>query len=183
MGVQQRAAWRALSRAYSYSYSYSYSSYSYSSPCSDYGLFANWTVSVRNRERQKSVTGAETDILGYAIANRTGLDEVSGGLAVILTGVPVPAPYDVILLGEPTFGDYGTYQWAVVSDPFELSLFVLARDVAEFNAKYNQTVFDELEKLGFDTLLNTPIPTVQAGCPVYSETDLSYCNGEFGASA
>jgi predicted transcriptional regulator len=59
----------------------------------------------------------------------------------------------------------------------------LARDVNEFNAKYNQTVFDELEKLGFDTLLNTPIPTFQAGCPEYSETDLSYCNGEFGASA
>ena len=146
----------------------------------DYGLFANGTVSVRNRERD-SVMGKETDILGWAEATFTSINEVAGSLAVFLTGVPVPAPYDVILLGPPTNGPFGRYEWAVVSDPFELSLFVLARNTTVFNLYYNKTVFLTLEALGFDTFLNTPTPTVQDGCPEYSETDLALCNGEFGA--
>jgi hypothetical protein len=36
----------------------------------DYGVFSNSTVSVRNRERKGSVTGAETDILGWCVARR-----------------------------------------------------------------------------------------------------------------
>ena len=112
--------------------------------------------------------------------NRTTLNTASGALTVNLDGVPFPAPYDIILLGPATYGPFGAYQYAVVSDQLEFSLFVLARDVAEFNQKYNQTVFDELEKLGFDTIINSPIPTIQVGCPTYIETDLSNCNSENG---
>jgi len=147
----------------------------------DYGIFANSTVSVRNRERAGSVTGAETDILGWAGATFTSLNEASGALVVNLNGVPVPAPYDIILLGPANVPPFGSYAWAVVSDPFELSLFVLARNATTFNALYNATVFDELEKLGFNTLLNTPIPTFQDGCPEYTTRDLASCDGEFGA--
>lgn len=146
----------------------------------DYGVFANGTVSVRNRERD-SVAGKETDILGWAAATFTSISDVAGSLSVHLTGVPVAAPYDVILLGPPTNGPFGKYEWAVVSDPFELSLFVLARNTTAFNLYYNQTVFATLEQLGFDTFLNTPTPTIQDGCPAYAETDLDACNGEFGA--
>ena len=148
----------------------------------DYGVFANGTVSVRNRERA-SVQGKETDILGWASATFTSISEVSGSLAVHLTGVPVAAPYDVILLGPPTNGPFGKYEYAVVSDPFELSLFVLARNTTEYNLYYNQTVFLALEELGFDTLLNTPTQTVQDGCLEYSEVDLDACNGEFGQAS
>jgi len=146
----------------------------------DYGVFANGTVSVRNRERASSVTGAETDILGWAAVNFTSLNTANGALVVNLHGVPVPAPYDIILLGPKTYGQFGSYQYAVVSDQLEISLFVLARDVNEFYAKYNQTVYDELEALGYDTWLNDPIQTFQDGCPVYTELDLSNCNSENG---
>ena len=139
----------------------------------DYGVFANSTVAVRNRERAGSVTGAETDILGWAAINRTTLNTASGALQVNLNGVPFPAPYDIILLGPASYGPLGAYQYAVVSDQLEFSLFVLARDPADFNRRYNATVFTELEALGFDTILNTPIQTFQDGCPTYIETDLS----------
>jgi len=135
---------------------------------------------VRNRERASSVTGAETDILGWAAVNFTSLNTANGALVVNLHGVPVPAPYDIILLGPKTYGQFGSYQYAVVSDQLEISLFVLARDVNEFYAKYNQTVYDELEALGYDTWLNDPIQTFQDGCPVYTELDLSNCNSENG---
>lgn len=148
----------------------------------DYGVFANGTVSVRNRQRDGSVTGAYNGILGWAsLNNRTGLSTADGSLSVYLQ-LPAPAPqgiaapYDIILLGPPTFGEFGLYEWAVVSDPFELSLFVLARDVKTFFTRYNATVFSELERIGFNRLLNHPRQTVQDGCAPYSETDLWTCD-------
>jgi hypothetical protein len=138
---------------------------------------------LRHPPRAPSVVGKETDILGWASYRQLSLETAAGDLVVHLTGVPVPAPYDIILLGPTSHGLYGQYEYAVVSDPFQLSLFVLARNVSKFNLLYNQTVFNELEALGFDTFLNMPEATEQIGCPEFSETDLSYCNGEFGASA
>lgn len=126
------------------------------------------------------MTGKETDILGNADVTFTSLNQANGALVVHLTGVPVPAPYDIILLGPADVAPFGSYAWAVVSDPFELSLFVLARNITTFYAKYNATVFQELEALGFDTFLNTPIPTIQDGCPEYTTQDLAACDGEFG---
>ena len=95
------------------------------------------------------------------------------GCAPLLT--PHARATDIILLGPPTFGEFGLYEWAVVSDPFELSLFVLARDVKTFFTRYNATVFSELERIGFNRLLNHPRQTVQDGCAPYSETDLWTC--------
>lgn len=92
----------------------------------DYGLFANNTISVRNRQRDKSVTGAFNGILGYAVQNNiTGLGKSDGSLSVYLqlpAPAPqgIPAPYDIILLGPATYGPYGLYQYAVVSDPLEV---------------------------------------------------------------
>lgn len=144
----------------------------------DYGLFANGTISVRNRERKGSVTGPAQGILGWAgINNRTGLDTVSGSLTVNLQGPPFPAPYDIVLLGPPTHGVFGAYEWAVVSDPFEISLFVLARNYTEFFMYYNTTVIDTLQVLGYINILNAPEATFQDGCPEWSETDLWTCDG------
>ena len=67
----------------------------------------------------------------------------------------------VFILGPQTYeGDAACspcYEYAAVSDPFDLTLWVLARDPATFNAQYNATVFQQLTKLGFTTDFNKPI--------------------------
>jgi len=148
----------------------------------DYGLFANNTVSVRNRQRDGSVTGTYNGILGWAgLNNRTGLATSDGSLSVYLQIPPpgpqgIPAPYDIILLGPATYGPYGLYQYAVVSDPLEVSLFVLARDVDLYYGQFNATVMETLEKDGFLNPINKPVMTIQQGCTPYSETDLWSCD-------
>jgi lipocalin len=77
--------------------------------------------------------------------------------------VQIAAPYWVVGLGPPTYGNDGLYEFAIVSDPFELSLFVLARNVTEYYTRWNATVWNLLDTLGF-TGLNSPIPTVWDGC-------------------
>ena len=147
----------------------------------DYGLFANNTISVRNRQRDGSVQGAYNGILGWAaFNNRTSLGTADGSLSVYLqlpAPAPqgIPAPYDIILLGPATYGPFGLYQYAVVSDPLEVSLFVLTRDVDVYYAQYNATVMAQLREDGFINPVNEPRQTVQQGCTPYSETDLWTC--------
>ena len=147
----------------------------------DYGLFANGTISVRNRQRDKSVTGTYDGILGWAaLNNRTGTHTADGSLSVYLqlpAPAPqgIPAPYDIIMLGPMSFGPFGAYEYAVVSDPFEISLFVLARDVKTYFQLYNATVFAQLEEWGFKHFINKPQMTIQDGCAEFSETDLDTC--------
>ncbi len=148
----------------------------------DYGVFANGTISVRNRQRDGSVTGPTNGILGWAgLNNRTGLGTSDGSLSVYLqlpAPAPqgIPAPYDIILLGPATYGEFGLYQYAVVSDPLEISLFVLARDVVDYFVNYNTTVMETLRADGFINPVNEPRPTQQEGCPAFSETDLDTCD-------
>lgn len=83
-----------------------------------------------------------------------------GALTVHLQGVPFGAPYVVGLLGPPV-GPKNLYDFAVVSDPLNLSLFVLARDPDTFRAKYNTAVLTYLKEQGFTNALNRPTPTMQ----------------------
>jgi len=136
----------------------------------DYGVFANNTISVRNRQRDGSVSGAYNGILGWAaLNNRTGLGTADGSLSVYLQIPPpgpqgIAAPYDIILLGPASYGPFGLYEYAVVSDPLEISLFVLVRDVDTYYAKYNKTVMETLRADGFINPINEPRQTVQTGC-------------------
>ena len=136
----------------------------------DYGVFANGTISVRNRQRDGGVNGAYNGILGWAaLNNRTGLGTADGSLSVYLQIPPpgpqgIAAPYDIILLGPATHGPYGLYEYAVVSDPLEISLFVLVRDVDDYYARFNKTVMETLRADGFINPINEPRQTVQAGC-------------------
>lgn len=143
----------------------------------DYGLFANFTISVRNRERHGSVTGPFSGILGHAVFNHNlTLPTAIGSLSVSLQGAPANAPYDIVMLGPETYGPVGLYEYAVVSDPFQASLFILARDPSTFNALYNTTVINYLEAAGYIFPWNIPLPTVQEGCPPYPEDDLDTCS-------
>lgn len=69
----------------------------------------------------------------------------------------------MVALGPPGETD-GLYEWAVVSDDLELSLFVLARNYTRYVNYWNATVYPILINMGFNGPLNTPVATVQEGC-------------------
>jgi len=71
------------------------------------------------------------------------------------------APYWIFEL-EPVTGN--EYAYSVVSDPFRLTLFVLARNLSEFAATWAPGVLGRLTAAGYKGWLNTPLPTVQEGC-------------------
>ncbi len=81
-----------------------------------------------------------------------------------LAAPPPAAPYWVFGLGPATYGNDGQYQWALVSDSLNLSLFVLARNVTDYFANYDAGVQATLKATGFTNFLNSPIMTVQANC-------------------
>jgi lipocalin len=124
----------------------------------DYGLYPNNTISVYNRERQYNTTGPERQIFGWA---ETVDLAKPGELTVHLQTTAFGAPYWIYELGPV---EKEEYQYSIVSDPFKLTLFVLARNVSKFMDKYNRNVTDYLTEQGFTTLLNSPILTPQEGC-------------------
>ena len=126
----------------------------------DYGLNPNGTISVLNRERQYSVDGPERRILGWAAQDSSA---EPGQLTVHLQTTEFPAPYWIYALGPPTYGN-SLYEYSIVSDPFRLTLFVLARNATEFNKRWNTNVTAFLAAQGFTNFLNRPRPTVQQGC-------------------
>lgn len=124
----------------------------------DYGVYPNDTISVWNRERQYNVTGPERQIFGWAEAEDT---TKPGELTVHLQTTAFGAPYWVYQLG-PVLNHQ--YEYSIVSDPFKLTLFVLARNVSKFMKHYNENVTQYLTEQGFTDILNSPILTAQDGC-------------------
>lgn len=128
----------------------------------DYGLYPNGTISVLNRERQYNATGPEREIYGWADAENSAMP---GELTVHLQTTAFGAPYWIYQLG-PAVKDQ--YEYSIVSDPFKLTLFVLARNVTHFMDKYNRNVTDYLTEQGFTDLWNSPILTPQEGCEYWA---------------
>ncbi len=126
----------------------------------DYGLYSNKTVSVLNRERNFNVSGPVRPIYGWANVNN---ETEPGQLTVHLQTTEFPAPYWVYQLGPDTYNG-SQYEYSIVSDPFKLTLFVLARNVTSFRENWETQVLDYLESEGFTNFLNKPIPTVQDNC-------------------
>ena len=72
----------------------------------------------------------------------------------------------VIQLGPPTYeGNF--YQYAVVTDSSDISLFVLARNVTEFKVNYEVEVLSKLESQGFTKFYNRPRDIYQGDDCVY----------------
>lgn len=67
--------------------------------------------------------------------------------------------YWIVALGEIVDG---LYQWALVSVPFQLQLFILARDVDAFRSDYEEMVLKLADDLGFTLFFNKPLPTFQS---------------------
>jgi Lipocalin-like domain len=114
-----------------------------------------------------STTGPYYIIYGWAEASDPSQP---AALTVNLQGVPFPAPYWIVLLG-PTINNQ--YDWAVVSDEFAISLFVLARNVTEFQTNYEASVLNRLNGLGFNQFYNTPIPIPQTDCTYLPQPDFA----------
>ena len=49
------------------------------------------------------------------------------------------------------------YAWSMVTDSRGLSLFILCRDVAEFEAEFEDEVITHLLEIGFTTPINRPV--------------------------
>jgi lipocalin len=114
----------------------------------DYTLVPNGNVTVLNSQYEKN--GIE-QIDGYAYYSYKSDPKLyPGELMVHLNGVPNDAPYWVYNLGPE---NNGYYDWALVSDPLKLSLFVLARDVDSYYENYDDEVLEILDSYGFDVLI------------------------------
>ena len=67
----------------------------------------------------------------------------------------------VVKLGPASFGEKNLYQYAVVTDNFQIGLYVLARDVNNFRSQYDKEVLSWLAENGFTHFYNKPVATVQ----------------------
>ena len=67
----------------------------------------------------------------------------------------------IVKLGPQNYGPENLYSYAVVSDGFQLSLFVLARDPQEFRQHYEGEVLNWLQQNGFTEPWNKPLPVYQ----------------------
>ena len=118
----------------------------------DYTLIPNGNVTVVNSQYEKK--GIE-QIEGYAYYSYNIDPKLfPGQLTVHLNGVPHDAPYWVYNLGPENPDNNGYYDWAIVSDPMMLSLFVLARNVDIYYNKYDDEVISILDSYGFNSLVN-----------------------------
>ncbi len=130
----------------------------------DYSLTST-NVSVLNSQFNKN--GHVEQIEGYAFYKEGN----SGGeLSVVLEGVPTEMPYWVVELG-PSIDNQ--YQYSIVSDDKQISLFVLARDVELFYQEYDSQVIKSLDNMGFTKNFNKPITMSQDNCN-YNEFDNKY---------
>ena len=118
----------------------------------DYTLVPNGNVTVLNSQYEE-LNGIE-QIEGYAYYGyNSDSKKYPGELTVHLNGVPHDSPYWVYNLGPENSENNDYYDWALVSDPLKLSLFVLARDVNDYYENYDSEVLELLNKYGFDTLV------------------------------
>ena len=121
----------------------------------DYSMINDTTIGVVNSDI--SVKGELQQIEGIAYYEEGN----SGGqLTVQLSNYP-SAPYWIIDLGPVEDNEY---KYSIVSDDKKLSLFVLARNVTEFQEKYDEIVLEKLDEFGFNNFINKPIPSNQTNC-------------------
>jgi len=115
----------------------------------DYGSAPDGKVSVLNSQYED---GKIVQIEGYAYYGSMNKNPslFPGELTVHLDGVPHDSPYWIYDLGPVK---NGKYEWAIVSDPVMLSLFVLARDVNTYYNEYDKEVSQILTNYGFNNLV------------------------------
>lgn len=132
-----------------------------------YGDNGDGTISVHNYGRIGAPDGTIYDIDGYAYQPDPS---EPGQLKVKFDSddaAPFPAPYWILELGPINANNQ--YDYAIISDNVSAFLFVIARDVETFNAKYKESVSATLTKLGF-TGKKAPIDTYHGADCIYEST-------------
>ncbi|CAN0335373.1 unnamed protein product, partial [Scytosiphon promiscuus] len=126
-------------------------------------------ITVFNYGREGTPTGELSSITGYAYVPD---EKEPGQLKVALEFVPVDGDYWIAGLGPKTFGHDGLYEWSVVSGPSAESLFLLVRDVEQFETCFEESVLAFVtEDLGFTGPEKEPQRIVQEGCPAVDLPD------------
>jgi lipocalin len=120
-------------------------------------------LSVKTSVRVLGVLIAET---GYATSNPdlAGEFEVKMGLPdhqLAHSAAFRWANFVVVALGPVVNSQY---EYAVITDPARLSLYVLTRDAGRFRVKYESTVLEIVKPMGFNSFMNLPLKTNQDGC-------------------
>ena len=110
--------------------------------------FNDYNVSVLNTQQDKN--NNFDSITGFAYYKE---GDSGGYLTVQLEDLP-EAPYWIIELG-PVYDNM--YDYSIVSDNAQLSLFVLTRDVSRFKELYLDNVLSSLDDFGFNRFYNNPI--------------------------
>lgn len=109
----------------------------------DYTLLADGTVQVYNKGFKDSLDGPIDEILGKAVVVDT---ETNSRLKVTFPGVPsFPYANYLIVLLEPE-----NYSYAVVTDPFRFTLFVLSR-TPQIDPETYDSILAQLEEQGINT--------------------------------
>ena len=133
----------------------------------DYGAWAPRTdlVTVSNTV---GVLGDWVQVNGYAVANPTGAGELDVVLGAPGHGADPAAAgtynrTNYIIFGLGPIVD-AQYDYALVSDPTGLSLYVLARNTSRYAQYYDDFVLQQLKQFGFTNALNRPRKTNQEGC-------------------
>jgi lipocalin len=122
----------------------------------DYSMENNSNITVLNSQFDKD--GSVDQIKGQAYYQE---GKSGGDLTIDLDGTPGNSAYWVIELG-PIVNDQ--YQYSIVSDNLQLSLFVLVRNVTEYYNKYDKKVLNSIREYGFTKEYNKPKTMDQADC-------------------
>ncbi len=118
----------------------------------EYTLLDDGSVEVYNKGYQDTLDGEDSDIVGNAVV---AVPETNAALKVEFPDVPdtLLPNYLIVVLDDID------YQYAVVTDPFQYTLFVLSR-TPQMDANTYAMILGMLEVQGIDTsdLLLTPQP-------------------------
>ena len=110
--------------------------------------------------------GHRVSVQGFAVPSpeRVGVFDVSLGPPGLAPKAPKPyqKPNYIVLALGPQVG--GRYDYAIITDPTYLSLYILVRDVARFAELYETDVLEKASQMGFTSFLNKPRRTNQRGC-------------------
>merc|ERR1711862_886620 len=117
-----------------------------------------------------AILGHRVAVHGWATPNPNHAGEFQ-----VVLGPPGPGPKSAVAYKEANFlviglGPVvdGKYDFAIVTDPTLLSLYVLTRNVTRFQEKHDADVLKMLKDFGFTNFLNKPLKTQQKNC-AYSE--------------
>lgn len=128
----------------------------------DYGLNGANNISVYNSQLQNGPTGEHRVITGYAFRPNPSIE----GKLEVHFDFHVDGEYWIVDLGPQNYTGLAVcnpcYDYAVVTDSLQVSLFVLTRDVSKFAKVYEQQVLADLKAQGFTKEYNTPKATFQS---------------------